>query len=282
MKMIEACVGSRRGRAGIGAASVASAADVKLPKQISWTAYGTTSSGYAQSVGIGQMLKKNYGTGLRIIPGKNDVARMVPLRSGQTPLCACGIAAYFAQEGAYFFGTKKWGPMKLYNLLNNIGDNGYQLVAAGDAGIKKPSDLKGKRVTWVKGSPALNLNAGAHLAYAGLTWDDVTKVVVSGWKQSAEAVINGQADATYGSTVSGAYNKLAASPRGLFWTALDMATRKPGNVRRPSLPGGARPWSRSASTPRRTRRARSPIRATSSPIRSSLRRIKDLTTSPTA
>ncbi|MDH3581523.1 MAG: C4-dicarboxylate ABC transporter, partial [Hyphomicrobiales bacterium] len=32
-------------------------------------------------------------------------------------------------------------------------------------------------------------------------------------------VINGQADATFGSTVSGAYNKLAASPRGLFWTA---------------------------------------------------------------
>ena len=29
-----------------------------LPKNIAWTAYGTTSSGYAQSVGIGQMLKK--------------------------------------------------------------------------------------------------------------------------------------------------------------------------------------------------------------------------------
>ena len=26
----------------------ASAADVKLPKNLSWTAYGTTSSGYAQ------------------------------------------------------------------------------------------------------------------------------------------------------------------------------------------------------------------------------------------
>ena len=194
------------------------AGEVKLPGQISWTAYGTTSSGYAQSVGIGQMLKKNYDTGLRIIPGKNDVSRMVPLRSGQTPLCACGIAAYMAAEGSHMFGTKKWGPMKLYNLFNNIGDNGYQLVAAGDAGIKKPSDLKGKRVTWVKGAPALNLNAAAHLAWGGLTWNDVKKVVVPGWKQSAEAVINGQADATYGSTVSGAYNKLAASPRGLFWT----------------------------------------------------------------
>jgi len=207
--------------AGLGltmAAGSAFAADVKLPKQISWTAYGTTSSGYAQSVGIGQMLKKNYDTGLRIIPGKNDVSRMVPLRGGQTPLCACGIAAYMAAEGSHMFGTKKWGPMRLYSLFNNIGDNGYQLVAAGDAGIKKPSDLKGKRVTWVKGAPALNLNAAGHLAWAGLTWKDVKKVVVPGWKQSAEAVINGQADATFGSTVSGAYNKLAASPRGLFWT----------------------------------------------------------------
>ena len=201
------------------AATSVSAADVNLPKQISWTAYGTTSSGYAQSVGLGQMLKKNYGTGLRIIPGKNDVSRMVPLRSGQTPLCACGIAAYMAAEGTHMFGTKKWVPMELYNLFNNLGDNGYQLVTAGDANIKTAADLKGKRVTWVKGAPALNINASGHLAMGGLTWDDVVKVVVPGWKQSAEAVINGQADATYGSTVSGAYNKLAASPRGLFWHA---------------------------------------------------------------
>ena len=204
--------------AALAAGSLAaSAAEVNLPKQVSWTAYGTTSSGYAQSVGIGKMLKEKYDAGLRIIPGKNDVSRMVPLRNGQTPLCACGIAAYMAAEGTHMFGTKKWGPMKLSNLFNNLGDNGYALVTAGDANIKTPADLKGKRVTWVKGGPALNINASGHLAMGGLTWDDVVKVVVPGWKQSAEAVINGQADATFGSTVSGAYNKLAASPRGLFW-----------------------------------------------------------------
>lgn len=209
----------------VGAAS-ATAAEVKLPSQVSWTAYGTTSSGYAQSVGIGQMLQKNYGASLRIIPGKNDVSRMVPLRSGQTPLCACGMASYFAAEGAFMFGTKKWGPMRLYNLFNNIGDNGYQLVTAADANIKTAADLKGKRVTFVKGAPALNINAEANLAQGGLTWADVTKVVVPGWKQSAEAVINGQADATFGSTVSSAYNKLAASPRGLFWTTFPHADKE--------------------------------------------------------
>jgi len=200
------------------AGSVANAAD--MPKSISWTAYGTTSSGYAQSVGLGQMLKKNYGTDLRIIPGKNDVSRMAPLRVGQSDICACGIAAYFAQEGVFMFADKKWGPQRLYNMFNNIGRNGQGVVTAKDANIKTPADLKGKRVTWVKGSPALNTNATAFLAFGGLTWDDVEKIEVPGWKQSAEAVINGQADATFGSTVSSAYNQLAASPRGLFWPAL--------------------------------------------------------------
>ncbi len=201
----------------VAGSSWASAADVKLPSQISWTAYGTTSSGYAQSVGIGQMLTKNYGTSLRIIPGKNDVSRMVPLREGQSPLCACGFAAYFAQEGAFMFGTKKWGPMKLYNMFNNIGENGQQAVVAGDAGVKTIKDIKGKRVTWVKGAPALNVNMSAFLAFAGYTWDDVEKVVVPGWKQSIEAIINGQADLAWGSTASSAYNQLAASPRGLYF-----------------------------------------------------------------
>ncbi len=198
----------------------ASAEDIKLPKNISWTAYGTTSSGYAQSVGIGQMLTENYGTSLRIIPGKNDVSRMVPLREGKSSICACGAAALFAQEGTMMFGTKKWGPMRMYNLFNNLGANGQTLVTTMDSGVKSVADLKGKRVTWVKGAPALNLNATAMLAFGGLTWDDVEKVVVPGWKQSAEAVVNGQADATWGSTMSSAYNKLAASPRGIFWMNL--------------------------------------------------------------
>lgn len=208
------------GSIALAVASTTFAADVKLPKNISWTAYGTTSSGYAQGVGIGQMLTKNYGTSVRLIPGKNDVSRMVPLREGRSDICACGAAAIFVQEGALMFGGKKWGPQRIHNLFNNLGTNGQQVMVAGDAGIKTGTDLKGKRVTWVKGSPALNGNVEAFLAFFNLTWDDVTKVVVPGWKQSGEAVLNGQADATWGSTVSSAYNKQAASPRGIYWLNL--------------------------------------------------------------
>ncbi len=198
------------------AAGSAVAADVKLPSQISWTAYGTTSSGYAQSVGLGNMLKGKYDVDLRIIPGKNDVSRMLPLKAKQSEICACGIASYFGQEGVFMFANDRWGPTPLYNLFNNIGRNGAALIVAGDLGVKSWADLKGKRVTWVKGSPALNLNATAVLAFGGLTWNDVQKVQVPGWGQSMQAIIDGQADAAYGSTISSKYNQISASPRSLL------------------------------------------------------------------
>jgi TRAP transporter TAXI family solute receptor len=202
-----------------------SAADVKMPRDISWTAYESGSSGYSQSVGIGNMLKKHYNVDLRIIPGKNDVSRMTPLKIGQSKLCACGIASYFAQEGVLMFAEKAWGPQRLYNLLNNNGKNGQQVAASVASGIKVPADLKGKRVTFIKGAPALNQNMEAFLAFGGLTWNDVQMIEVPGWGQSVDAVINGQADAVWGSTVSSKYAQLVASPQGLHFPELPHADK---------------------------------------------------------
>ena len=195
----------------------ATAAEVNLPKRLSWTAYGTTSSGYAQSIGLGNMLKGKYGTEVRVIPGKNDVSRMLPLKAGQAEICACGIASYFSREGVLMFASEKWGPQKVRNLFNNLGRNGTQSLAiANDNGVKRIQDLKGMRVSWVKGSPALQTNVTAALAFGDLTWDDVKKVEVPGWGQSMQAILDGQSDAAAGSTISSIYSQLAASPRGLY------------------------------------------------------------------
>ena len=194
-----------------------SAAEIKLPRDVSWTAFGTTSSGYAQSVGIGQMLKSKYGVDLRIIPGENDVARMVPLKAGQSKICACGIASYFAQEGVQMFASKQWGPQRLFNLFNNVGINGQTAAVAADVGVKAIADLKGKRVAWIKASPGNNTNMTAFLAFGGLSWADVERVEVPGVQQSLDAVVNGQVDAAWASTLSGTLNQIAASLRGLYY-----------------------------------------------------------------
>lgn len=197
--------------------SFSASADVKLPERMTWTAYGTTASGYAQSVAIGNMLKEKHGTVMRVIPGKNDVSRMAPLRDGKADYCACGIAVYFGQEGVLLFASKEWGPQPLRVLATAIGTNNLALATAKDANIRTMADLKGKRVSWVRAGDALNWNVAASLAFAGLTWNDVQKVEVSGFKASVDAIINGQSDAAFMSTVTPHATRLAASPRGIYW-----------------------------------------------------------------
>jgi len=206
--------------AGLGMVGSAMADDVKLPKKISWTAYGTTASGYAQSVAIGNAIKKAYGTTLRVIPGKNDVSRMAPLRDNRADFCACGIAAYFGQEGVLLFASNEWGPQPLRVVMTAIGTHNLALATAKDANIRSMADLKGKRISWVRAGDALNWNVAASLAFAGLTWDDVVKIEVSGFKASVDAIINGQSDAAFMSTITPHAKRLAASPRGLFWPEL--------------------------------------------------------------
>lgn len=199
-------------------AGSAAAAEIELPDQLAWTAYDTGSAGYNQSVAIGGALKQELGVDLRVLPGKNDVSRTEPLRQGKVPFSATGVGGSFmAQEGAFEFGARHWGPQPVRMLLANHGDINLAVAVAADTGVKAYADLKGKRVAWVKGAPALNVNVTAYLAYAGLTWDDVEKVEFGGFGDSFTGMINGQVDAAFASTNSGRVYELEASPRGLYW-----------------------------------------------------------------
>jgi len=218
------------GAAALGiAAAMASApaAAEGLPKRLAWTAYGVGSAGYNQSVAIGAALKDQMDISLRVLPGKNDVARTEPLRQGKVQFSATGVGGSFmAQEGVFVFGTKRWGPQKVRVLMaNNGGRVALAVGVADDVGVKTYADLKGKRVAWVKGAPALNVNVTAYLAYAGLTWDDVEKVEFGGFSASWKGMVNGQVDAAFASTNSGKAYEMASSPRGLTWPAID-----PGNA----------------------------------------------------
>ena len=67
----------------------------KFPKTMSWSAYNLGTTGYNQAVAIGKALKDNYGVNLRVLPGKNDVSRLLPLQLGLVQFSANGVATYF-------------------------------------------------------------------------------------------------------------------------------------------------------------------------------------------
>lgn len=207
---------------GLSTAMVA-AQDIDLPKQLSWTAYGTGSAGYNQSVAIGAALQDATGVNLRVLPGKNDVSRTEPLRQGRVQFSATGVGGSFmAQEGVFDFGAENWGPQPVRVLMaNNGGAINLAVGVAADLEIKTFADLRGKRVAFIVGAPALNVNTEAYLAYGGLTWDDVERVDFGGYGASWNGLIEGQVDAAFASTNSGKVYEAAAGPRGLFWPPID-------------------------------------------------------------
>ncbi|GKQ49476.1 TAXI family TRAP transporter solute-binding subunit [Bradyrhizobium sp. Ce-3] len=204
----------------IVAARPASAEDIKLPPTMAVTAYDTGTAGFNIAVGVGKMMKDKYGTDVRVLPAGNDVARLAPLRAKRAISSAMGSGTYFAQEGVFEFGAKEWGPQQLQLLLSSVDCNCGALGVAADAGVKDIKDLRGKRVGFVVGSPALNQNSLAMLAFGGLTQKDVKIVEFASYGAMWKGLVNNDTDAAFGTTITGPAKEAETSPRGLMWPPL--------------------------------------------------------------
>ncbi|OWY60256.1 C4-dicarboxylate ABC transporter, partial [cyanobacterium TDX16] len=126
-----------------------------VPKEMSWTAYDTGSSGFNIAVAIGQQFKNVLGSDVRVLPSGNDTGRLGPVKANRAILSQMGIGMYFAQEGVFEFGGKSWGPQPVRLMMAATACNGITLAVAKDTGVKEVKDIRGKRVGVVVGSPAL-------------------------------------------------------------------------------------------------------------------------------
>jgi TRAP transporter TAXI family solute receptor len=208
--------------AGLSFAAIAPAfaEDVKLPPTMAVTAYDTGTAGFNIAVGVGKMMKDKYSTDVRVLPAGNDVARLAPLRAKRALVSAMGSGTYFAQEGVFEFGAKEWGPQPLQVLLSSVDCNAGSLGVAADAGVKEIKDLRGKRIGFVVGSPALNQNALAILAFGDLKQSDVKIVEFASYGALWKGLINNDTDAAFGTTITGPAKEAETSPRGLIWPPL--------------------------------------------------------------
>ncbi len=170
----------RLARLTFGAACLLSsgvmAADVTLPQTLVWTSFDTGSLGYNQSIAVGKALQDAYGISLRVLPTSTDQSRLAPARDGRVPFALSGSDVFYAFEGVLGYASPDWGPQPLTALILAGAKNCLALGVAANGGMNTIADVKGKRVGWVVGSPALQSNVRAFLAFAGLTTDDVQLV----------------------------------------------------------------------------------------------------------
>ncbi len=201
--------------AGLMVAGVAHAEDPKLPRSMVWSAYDLGSSGYAEATGIANALKQNYGTRVRIVPAGTSIGRMLPMVTGKVKYGFLANEVFFAAEGTYDFATEQWGPQDLRIVTGRVASVGFSV--AGDVGVKEVSDLRGKRVGYVKGNPSVNVKNDAYLAFGGLTRDDVEPVWFGSYSAMKTALLADQLDAFGSVTTAANVREIEASPRGLVW-----------------------------------------------------------------
>jgi uncharacterized protein len=194
-------------------ASTGVCADVKAPKMVKIMTYGLGSTAYVMYGFLGEAMMNKFGARLRAIPAGNDIARMIPVRSGQAQFLGQGGDIYYASEGLDRYADMSWGPQPM-RVAWMARLPGLAAIVRGDSGIKTCADLKGKRIPWIPGS-VFNLFHEGWLAFANLTWDDVSKVQVAGFGAMLRALIDGKIDVAVAAiTVPPAY-ELEASPHGI-------------------------------------------------------------------
>ena len=190
---------------------------ITLPKVMAWSAYNLGTTGYNQAVGISKMLKDRHRVTLRVIPGKNDISRLLPLRVDRVQFSANGVSTYFAQEGTFQFAAPRWGPLPVRLVMMSYGLSNQAVAVSANSTIYSANDLKNKRIAYVRGSPAVNVSIEAMLACGGLSWSDVNRIDFPGYGAMWNGIVEGHVDLAYAATVSGPSRKLEASPKGIRW-----------------------------------------------------------------
>jgi TRAP transporter TAXI family solute receptor len=168
-------------------------ASYRLPPFIAISTYDVGSSAYMTISMACEGITQLTGQKFRLTPGSTEVARMSALRAGAVHFTSTGGAGVFQSAGRDEFANISWGPQDV-RIVWCPAITGITMFVRGDSGIKKAADFKGKKIAYIEGSPGLNMQVTAHLAFGGLSWDDVEIVKVPSYAAGCEGVISGLVD----------------------------------------------------------------------------------------
>jgi len=196
----------------------------RLPSSSVWTAYDLGSSGYVEASAIAEALMKAGDIRVRIVPSGTSIGRMLPLRQGRATYGFLANELYFSTEGLYDFAAQGWGPQDVRIVLGRPATNG--LAMARDTGVVTMSDIRGKRIGYVRGNPSVNVKNEAYVAFAGLTENDIEVVWFGSYNAMKTAVLNNQLDGFSSVTLSANMREIEASPRGLTWPPFPASDRE--------------------------------------------------------
>lgn len=175
-----------------GLVTVAQAETVALATDKQGTTFNTVGSGVAK------VASGNSDLNVIVRPYAGPAAWAPIVNSGEVPF------GMMSANSGYRAFTGKNEAGEAYKNLRIIRAGGSSLMLGfavrDDGPIKTFEDLKGKRISADFGGHLSIANSlKASLALAGLTWDDVTPVAVTGANDGIDALVSDRLDATWAS-----------------------------------------------------------------------------------
>ena len=168
------------------------------------------------------------GSRARVLPAPNGYARTEWLNSGEGRLSLYQPSDYFDQlDAVEGYASRIAGPSDT-RLINMNLVTGWGYMVRGDSSIKSIDDIKkGTRVAFYKGSSFILAGMDAMLAYRGLTREDVELVEIGSYGANTNVVVEGRADVTFTSPISGPSYQAEAAPNGIRWLELPERDKNP-------------------------------------------------------
>jgi len=185
-----------------------------------------TSSGYAQSIAISNVLNPLRLHKIKVLPVPNGTKRAEMLRDQAADFCICNMDSYFAQEGLLQFEAPSLGPQAARLVLSSTSDFRIGLAIAKDSGTAKLADMRQKRFAWIRNADQINALTTAFLAFAGLGWDDVLKITFPGYSEAAIGLQKKQVDALVTSELSSEYKRILNGKRNVYFADFSRENKK--------------------------------------------------------
>lgn len=177
---------------------------------------GAGSSGYNQTSALAEGLQSSSKFRVRLIPTGNGINRVSQLLSKKINYFVGYDEVYLSLEGMAEFALNKIGPIEIRTVLGNT--MGLTMITTAVSGIESPADMRGKKIPYIPGDSSVGYKTSGLLAFAGLTWDDVTPIPYPAWVESVKGLIAGSCEAAQQAIPpSSVIYELAASPKGVHY-----------------------------------------------------------------
>lgn len=190
--------------------------EMKMPDMLIFGSHEVGSGGHKSASIVAESIQEQFPPlKVRLLPSGPEVGRSYMTRLGDTHVALqSATEAWFLQEGLHEYSRLEWGPQPVRYLYLPIHP-GMGFAIRGDSGINTFEDLRGKKVGFLSGAPAGNLNNEFLLAFGGLTWDDVEPVIFASVAEAYEKLITGEIDTNFMNVTAPAAYEGASSPAGL-------------------------------------------------------------------